>query len=148
MLFVLDFTDDFEFTRRLAPGKSDQIDFAVPGHLSLKPFRQGIDALGADAVQASREFVRSLPELTAGMQVGEHQLDRGHLEFGMRFDWNSAPVIAHRSRTIDVDGHVDLGAEPGKMLVNRVIQYLKDAMVQSALVRIADIHPGTFPNRF
>ena len=135
MLLVLDFTDDFELARRFAAGKSDQIDFAVPGHLGFKPFRQGIDALRADAVQTSGEFIGSLPELTAGMQVGEHQLDGGHLKFRMRFDRNSAPVVAHGSGAVDVDGHVDLGAEPGKMLVNRVVQDLKDAMMQSALVR-------------
>src|ERR1700730_1630210 len=85
MLFVLDFTNDFELPRRLAPGKSDQIDFAVPGHLGLKPFRQRIDTLRADAVQTSREFIRSLPELSSSMQVGEDQLDGGHLKFSVGF---------------------------------------------------------------
>src|ERR1700730_11924328 len=148
MLFVLDFTDDFELASRFAPRKSNQVDLAVPGHLGFKPLGQGINALCADAVQTSGKFVSALSALTAGMKVGEHQFNGGHLKFRVRLDRNSASVIAYGSRAINVDGHVDLRTEAGQMFVDRVVQDFKDAVMQSAFIRIADIHPGSFPNRF
>ena len=147
-LFILDITDDFELASRFTPRESDQIDFAVPGHLGFKPLRQGVDALRADAVQTPGKFVSALSELTAGMEVGEHQFDSGHLEFRVCLNRNSASVIAYGCRTIDVDGHVNLRTEAGQMFVDGIVQDLKNAVMQSALIRIADIHSGTFPNRF
>ena len=146
ILFVLDFANDFEFASRFAAGKSDQIDFAVPGNLGFEPFRQSIDALRADTVQTAGELVGSLTELTAGMQVGEYQLDGRHLKFRMHLDRNPASVVTNRNRAIDVNRDVDLCAETGQMLVDRVVQDLKDAVMKSALIRIPDIHPGPFPN--
>jgi hypothetical protein len=34
------------------------------------------------------------------------------------------------------------------MFVDRIIQHLENAMVQPAFVRVADVHPGAFPDRF
>src|ERR1700681_302627 len=128
MLFVLDFTNDFQLARRFALGKSNQIDFAFTRHLSLEPLRKSIDALRADAMQAAGKFVGSLSELTAGMQVGQNQLDSRHLKFRMRFDGNAASVVTDRRRAVDMNGHVDSGTESRQMLVNRVVQYLKDTV--------------------
>src|ERR1700730_11381494 len=136
MLFILDFTNDFELASRFTPRKSDQIDFAVPGHLGFKPLRQGIDSLRADAVQTPGKFISALSEFTAGVEVGQNQLDSGHLEFRVRLNRNSASVIAYRSRTINVDGHVNFRTEAGQMFVDGVVQDFKDAVMQPALIRV------------
>src|ERR1700722_862557 len=129
MFLVLNFTNDFKLARRFALSKSDQIDFTVPGNLGLKPLRKSVHALGADTVQASGKLVSSLSELAAGMEVGQHQFDGGHLKFRMRFNRNSAPIIADGNRAVDVDGHVDPGTKTGQMLVNGVVQDLEDTVM-------------------
>jgi hypothetical protein len=45
-----------------------------------------------------------------------------------------------------MDGYLDPGTESGQMFVNRVVQDLKDTVMQAALVGIPDVHPGPFPD--
>ena len=52
------------------------------------------------------------------------------------------------TRAIDVNRHVDLVAIAGEMFVDRIVEHLENAMVQPALVRVADIHARAFPDRF
>jgi hypothetical protein len=44
--------------------------------------------------------------------------------------------------------YVNLGAVTGQMLVDRVIEDLKDKVMQTALIRIADIHSGALADGF
>src|SRR5687767_83296 len=46
--------------------------------------------------------------------------------------------------------HIDIDstAKPRQMLVDGIIQHLKNAMMQPPLVRITDVHPRAFPHRF
>jgi hypothetical protein len=46
-----------------------------------------------------------------------------------------------------MDGHLDPCAIPGQMLVDGVVENLKDAVVESALIRVADVHAGAFADR-
>ena len=41
-----------------------------------------------------------------------------------------------------MNGHLDVVAVAGKMLIHGIVQYLAHAMMQRALIRAADIHPG------
>jgi len=47
-----------------------------------------------------------------------------------------------------MDRDVDFGTITGKMFVDRVIEYLKDAVVQTAFVRVTNIHSRTLSDRF
>src|ERR1700680_5318339 len=98
MLFVLDFTNDFELARRFAFRKTNKVDFPFTRNLSLEPLRKSIDALRTNAVQAAGKFVGSLSELASGMQVGQDQLDSRHLKFGMRFDGNPTSAVPDTRR--------------------------------------------------
>ena len=93
-------------------------------------------------------FVGALAEFAAGVQIRQDQLDRRHLEFRMHVDRNAAAVVANGNRAIDVDGHFDLGAITGEMFVDRVVEHLENAVMQAALVGVADIHARAFPDRF
>ena len=95
-------------------------------------------------MQAPGIFVSALPELAAGMQIGQNQFDRRHLEFGMRIDRNTPAIIADGARPIDMDVNLDAIAETRQMLINGIVQHLKDAVVQPSLVRVADDMPGRF----
>ena len=124
------------------------IDLAVARHFHLEPFRKRVDAFRADAVQAAGIFVGALPEFAAGVQIRQHQLDRRHLEFRMHVDRNAAAVVADRNRSIDVDGDFDFCAKAGEMFVDRIIENLENQMVQTALIRVADVHSGPLSDRF
>ena len=89
-------------------------------------------------------FVSALAELAAGVKIGEHQLDGRHLELRVHIDRNPAPVVTDGNRAIDVHGDVDLAAITGEVFVDRVIQHLENTMVQTAFIRVADIHAGAF----
>ena len=77
------------------------------------------------------------------MEVGQHQFDGGHAEFGMHVDGDSAAVVGDGHRAVDVDGDLDAVAIAGQVFVDRVIQNLEHTMVKPAHVRVADIHAGT-----
>jgi hypothetical protein len=81
------------------------------------------------------------------MQIGEHQFDRRNLKLGVNVDWNSTAIISYRNGPVDVDSYIDSRAKAGQVLIDRVVENLKNAVVQPSLVRIADIHPGPFPDR-
>ncbi len=46
-----------------------------------------------------------------------------------------------------MDGDLDAFAVAGQVLVDRVVQHLEDAVVQPALVGVADVHAGALPDR-
>ena len=81
------------------------------------------------------------------MQIGQDQLDGRHLEFRMHVDRNAAAVVPDRNRAIDVNRDVDPGAVAGEMFVDRIVEHLENHVVQSAFVRVADIHAGPLSNR-
>ena len=144
ILFVFDLADDAEFFGRFAALEGHVINLAVARDFDLEPVGERVDAFGADAVQAAGIFVGALAELAARVQIGQDQLDRRHFPFRMNIDRNAAAVVAHGDRAIDVDGHVDLVAKSGQMFVDRVIENFENHVMQTALIRVADVHAGRF----
>src|ERR1041385_8326194 len=66
----------------------------------------------------------------------------------MHVDRNTATVIAHRNGAIDMDRDIDPTAITGQVFVDRIIEDLENAVVQSALIGIADVHSRPLPDRF
>ena len=58
------------------------------------------------------------------------------------------PLSRIGNGAIDMDGDVDFGAITGEMFVDRVVENFENAVMQTALVRVADIHARAFPDRF
>src|SRR5207253_1347258 len=61
---------------------------------------------------------------------------------------NSTAIVTHRQRSIDMDGHFYFCTKPSEMFIDRIVQYLENQMVQTALIRIADEHSRPLPDRF
>ena len=141
------FADDFEFLGRFAALEFHRINFFVARDLDLEPVGKRVDAFGADAVQAAGIFVGALAEFSARVQIRQHQFDGGHLPLRMHVHRNAAAVVADGNRAVHVDRHLDLVAIAGQMFVNRVVEHLKHAVMQAALVRVADIHAGPLAHR-
>ena len=108
-------------------------------HLDIHPLREGIDNRGTDTVKAAGCLVGIAVELAAGMERREdHALRRDTLL--VHADRNPSSVIADRAAAISVQRHIDSGAVPGQMLIDRVVDNLVDQMIQSAAGGTADIH--------
>ena len=142
------FADDLEFPYGHTTREFHVVNFAVTRHFHLKPVRERIDAFGADTMQSARVFVGALAKLAAGMKIGEHEFHGGNLELGMNIHGNSTPVVANGDRSIHVNSHVDLFTKAGQVLIHGVVQHLEYAVVKSAFIGIAYIHPGTFSHCF
>src|SRR5689334_18698809 len=122
------------------------MDFAVARHLDFEPFRKRVGTFRTDAVQSPGIFVGSLPEFTAGVKVRQDQLDCRHLPFRMNIDRDTASVVTHGYGTVDVHCDIDLGAISGEVFVDRVIENFKNEMMKTALIGVADVHSGAFPD--
>jgi hypothetical protein len=97
-------------------------------------------------VQAARIFVGALSELSAGMQIGEHQLDCRHFPFGMNIYRNSAAVITHGQRSIYMDDYFYFCAKPSEMFVDRIVEHLENQMVQTPFIRVPNEHSRSLSN--
>ena len=142
VLLGIDLADDVERLGGLAALEADVVDLAVAHDVGVEPIGEGVDALRADAVEAAGIFVGALAELAAGVEIGEHEFDGGHAEFRVHVHRDAAAVVGDGNRAIDVDGDLDAGAIAGEVFVDRVVQNLENAVVETALVGVADIHAG------
>ena len=135
-----------QFADRIAATEVHLPGVAVAPDLDVELLREGVDATDADAVQAAGDLVGGGVEFAAGVELGEHDLDGGHLlAVGEihHVDGNAAAVIDDGDGVVDVDDDVDLFAIAGEGLVDGVVDDLVDEMVQAHLAGGADVHGGT-----
>ena len=118
------------------------VQLAIPRDFHFKPVRYRVHTLGADAVCAARVSVAPLAVLAARVQRRQHHLDAGDLVLRVDIHRNAAPVVANGDRTVHVNGHVNTFAMTSQMFVHRVVEHLRDAVVQRPFIRAADIHAG------
>jgi hypothetical protein len=114
----------------------------------LKPFGDGIDALGPDAMETTRDLVGALAEFAPGVEIGHHQLQGGHLVLDVHIDRNAAAVILNGDGTVAMEAHADVFAVPREGLVDGVVDNFKDTVMEAAFVGITDVHIGPFADPF
>ena len=111
-------------------------------HRDVKACGQGVDDRGAHPVEAAGSGVRGAAELASGVQLREDDLDSGQAGARLRVDRDASPVVPHLDRAVRAEDHLDVGADPGQCLVDRVVDDLPQAVHQPALVGRADVHAG------
>ena len=124
----------------LSLGEAHLVDLAAAADLGLHPLRDRVHALGADAVEAARDLVGALAELAARVEVREHELEGRDLVDRVGVDRDAAAVVLDRARAVQVDRDLDRRREARERLVHGVVDDLEDAVVQAALIRVADVH--------
>ena len=83
--------------------------------------------------RSAGNFVRRRIELSAGMQLGHHNL-RGWNFFAVdvhRVDRNAAAVVDDRDGVVEVDGDFDLVGVSGERFVDGVVDDFIDQVMQS-----------------
>ena len=137
---ALRLADDLDRLRDFAAAELHLVDFAFAADFRDEAVGKGVDALGADAVQAAGHLVGALVELTAGVEVGEHELERRDFFFRVHRDRDAAAVVFDGKGAVRMDLDLDALAITGEGFVDRVVDDLIHAVVETRLVRIADIH--------
>ena len=106
---------------------------------------EGVDHRGADAVEATGDLVpAAVAELAAGVQDGEHDLDRGLLLLLHLGHGDAAAVVGDGDGVVRVDRDRHGRAEAGQGLVDRVVHDLVHEVMQTADARRSDVHAGPF----
>ena len=141
--------DDGKLLCRDPALEGDVVDLPIAVDVGGEPVGERIHTLRPDPVETTREFVGTLTELAAGVQVCEDKLDGRDPELGMRIDRDTPSVVLHRDRTVAVDRDGDERAMAGEMLIDRIVEDFENGVVQTALGRgIADIHSRALPHGF
>ena len=138
-----------QFTGGIAAAEIHLPGVPVAPDLNIEFLRERIDATHADAVKATGNFVVRRIKFAARVQLGEDHLHRGHhLSFadGHHVHGNAAAVIDHGDGVVDVDGDFNFLGIAGKGLVDRVVYYFVNKMVQSHLAGRADVHGWAKPD--
>ena len=115
------------------------VHLAVAPDLELEPLRQRVDDRHADAVQAAGDLVGRVLELAAGVEHRQHDFG-GRPAALVHVHGNAAAVVDDRDRAVDVDRDVDVLAEPGERLVDRVVDDFVDEVVQPGRPGRPDVH--------
>ena len=99
-------------------------------------------------MEAARHLVRILVEFPARVQLGHDDLGRRDPFALMDVGRNPAAVVGDRARAVGVQRHLDPAGVAGQGLVDRVIDYFMNHVMQArAVIGVADVHAGTLADR-
>ena len=137
---------DLHLLDGLAARELHLVDVAVAAHLYDHTLGQGVDNGDSHAVQAARDLVGRVIELTAGVQDRHDDLERRDLFDRMLVDGDAAPVVDDRDGVVGVDRHLNLGAKTGHGLVDGVVNDLPHQVMKTAGARRANVHARALTN--
>ena len=86
--------------------------------------------------------VCALLELAAGMEGGQHGGEGRLLGFGVIVDRDSPPVVDDPDAAIGQEGDLGAGGEAGHGLVDGVVDYLPNQVVEPTRAGRSDVHAG------
>jgi hypothetical protein len=114
---------------------------AVAPDAQVEPVGKGVDHRDAHAVEAARDLVAVLVELTARVELGHDDLGGRHSLLLVDAHGDAAAVVADRDGAVGVDADAHLGRVAAEHLVDAVVHDLVDHVVKArAVVGVADIH--------
>ena len=98
-------------------------------------------------MEASAGLVHRIVELAARVEGGEHQ-PLGADSLLVHPHRNPPAVVCHRGGVVRLKHHPNRIAEPGQVLVYRIVHDFIDQMIQTLRGHAADVHPRPFPHSF
>ena len=133
--------DLFERGGRDALREALAVELLVAGDLDDGLGRERVDDADADAVQAAGGAVGLALELTARVEGGHDDLERGLARiFGVRVDRNAAAVVEDGQSVAGLERDLDAAGVAGDRLVHRIVDDLGREVVERAGVGAADVH--------
>ena len=98
-------------------------------------------------MQAAGDLVASAAELAARVQNGENDLECALAGLLLNVNGYAAAVIAHADDVARLDDDLDAVAVAGECLVDGVVNYLVNQVVQTRRRGRADVHARTLSDR-
>jgi hypothetical protein len=139
--------DDLQRILRLAELVFLAMLVAVAIDRQRQMIRQRVDDRHADAVQPAGNLVAVVVEFAAGVEHRHHDFGRRAPFFGLDADRDAAPVVDHADRAVAVDRHLDVIAESGQRLVDRVVDDFENHVMQTgSIIGVADVHARPLAN--
>ena len=132
---------------RLAPSERHGPGLAVAVDLDVETLGQRVHHRRTHTVEPAGGGVRPRPELSAGVKLGEDDLDPAQPGLRLDVDRDAASRVAHLHAVVGVQHHLDLGSVAGKGLVHRVVDDLPQAVHQPARIGGTDVHARPLSNR-
>lgn len=134
---------------RLAIGELHRVYLSVAPDRQVETRRQPIDDRDAHTMQTAGNFIRVLVKFPACMKLRHNDLCGGNPFFRMYIDGNTPPIIIDCNRPFAVQRDRDPGSMTGHSFVDRIVHdFINHVVETGAVFRIADIHAGSFANRF
>ena len=99
-------------------------------------------------MKSSGDGVAATAEFSTGVQNGQNDLNGWFLFNRVHINGNPSTVVAHPYRSLFGDRDIYVVAVASKGLVDRVVDYFIDQVVQTPGARRTDIHTGSLSNRF
>ena len=144
MLFFATFTNHGHRASGLAFAVFLHVHLAAAAHLGTQVVAQRIHTTHTHAMQATRHFVGSFVEFTAGMEHGHHHFKRRFVELFVHIHRNTATIVAHRHGVVGVDAHFYLVAIACQCFVDGVVHHFRYQVVHTLDVGVTNIHCRTF----
>ncbi len=119
------------------------VELLVAGDFDDRLGREGVDHADSDAVEAARGAVRLALELTARVEGGHDDFQRGLAwVLWVRVDRDSAAVVEDGQAVARLQRDLDSTGVAGDRLVHRIVDDLGGEVVKGARVGAADVHAG------
>ena len=139
--------DGLHVALRDAAGELLPVEHPVTADLGDEPLGERIDDRDTDAVKTARDLVAVAAELAAGVELREHDRERGQALVLDHVDGDAGALVDNGDRVVGVNRDVDHVVSAGERLVDSVVDHFVDEVVQPARTRRSDVHPGAEPNR-
>ena len=142
------FADNLQFGNGLALFVALSVNLAVSLDLDFHVCRKRVDDGRADTVQTAGYLVASAAEFAAGMQNRMNNFNRRNTKFRMLVHRHTSAVILYHDGVVLLNRDMDRFAISGERFVDTVVHDFIDQMMQTLGTCTADVHAGSFANRF
>ena len=131
---------DLERDDRDALFASHEVRLLIKVDFGLQPLTERVHHRDAHSVEPAGRLICFPAEFPPSADDGQDDLHRRLVLFLVHIDRNAAAVVLNSDRTILVERDHDQRAVPGHGLVDTVVRYFKDAVMQPSFRDIPDIH--------
>ena len=98
-------------------------------------------------MQTTRDFVATVAKFAAGVQLRKDQLECRDALLGVDVNGDAAAIIGDRDDLVVVHDGANRRAASSQRLIDRVVDYLPEQVVQRATIGAADVHARAHAHR-
>ena len=141
------FSDRFDIISRLTAIILLLPDLPLPFDRHPGHDRQSIHDRYTDSVKTAGNLVSVTIEFSSRMKHGQYRFQGRLLGLFMNVYRDTPTVIGNLHPVIGQQAHIDFGAVSRHGLIDRIVHYFPDEMMQSFGGSASDIHTRTLPHR-